>query len=82
MDKLAMKIPALIFFLAVVYFLSSGFEVIDAIVRSFLIAFGAALIILVLTMMLMFFLTLRNGRSESAKTLGVNETGKKVGMQA
>jgi hypothetical protein len=82
MEKLATKIPALIFFLAVIYFLSNGFEVIDAIVRSFLVAFGAALIILTLTMILMFFLTLREGKSESVKTLGVKDPGKKVEMQA
>jgi hypothetical protein len=82
MEKLAIKIPVLIFFLAVIYFASTGFETVDAIVRAFLIAFGMALIILILTMILMFFLTLREGKSESVKTLGVKDAGKKVEMQA
>ncbi|HUI29770.1 MAG TPA: hypothetical protein VLX91_06100 [Candidatus Acidoferrales bacterium] len=82
MEKLAIKIPTLIFFLAVIYFVSNGSDAIDSIVRSFLIAFGTALIILILTMMLVFFLTIREGRHENIKTLGVKDTGKKVEMQA
>jgi len=82
MEKLAIKIPVLIFFVSVVFFESDGFGAIDAIVRSFLIAFGAGLIILILTMMLMFFLTLREGRSESVRSLGVKDAGKKMEMQA
>jgi len=71
MEKLAIKIPVLIFFLAVIYFASTGFDAVDAIVRAFLIGFSSALIILILTMILMFFLTLRESKSESVKTLGV-----------
>ncbi len=82
MEKLAIKIPVLIFFLAVVYFASTGIQTIDAIVRSFLVGFGAALIMLILTMILMFFLSLREGRSESAKNPGVKDAGKKVEVQA
>ncbi len=82
MEKLALKIPVLIFFLSVIYFASTGFEIIDAIIKSFLIAFGVALIILLLTMMLMFFLTLRENKPGNVKTLGVKDAGKKVEMQA
>ena len=81
MERLAMKIPMMIFFLSVIYFASNGFEIVDAIVKSFLIAFGAALVILLISMMLMFFLTLRESRMENIKTLGVKDAGKKVEMQ-
>ncbi len=89
MDKLGIKIPMLIFFLGVVYFASNGFDVVDAIVRSFMLAFGVAIIILVLTMLFMFFLTLQKNRSETMKVSAADERvqnaplqEKKVGMQA
>ena len=58
MDKLGIKIPMLAFFLGVVYFASDGFGVVDAIIRAFMLAFGIALIILLFTMLLMFFQSL------------------------
>jgi len=80
MEKLAIKIPMLSFFLGVIYFASNGFDIVDAVIRSFMMAFGIALIMLVLTMVIMFFLTLQKNRSEHDTTLG-KETGKKVEMQ-
>ncbi len=89
MDKLGTRIPMLIFFLGVVYFVSNGFDVVDAVIRAFMLAFGVALIILVLTMLLMFFLTLEKNRSEIMKVSAAEEHGqnvslheKKVEMQA
>ena len=81
MDKLGTKIPMLIFFLAVVYFASSGYDIIDAIIRSFMVAFGVALIILLFTMLLMFFLTLQKNRSENAKTPAAEEHSDTVQLQ-
>ncbi len=89
MDKLGIKIPMLAFFLGVVYFASDGFGVVDAIIRAFMLAFGIALIILLFTMLLMFFLTLQKNRSETEKTPAADQrsqTGqlqsKKVEMQS
>lgn len=89
MDKLGIKIPMLAFFLGVVYFASDGFGVVDAIIRAFMLAFGIAMIILLFTMLLMFFLTLQKNRSETEKTPAADQrsqTGqlqsKKVEMQS
>lgn len=89
MEKLGTRIPLLIFFLAVVYFASSGYSAVDAIIRAFMLAFGVALVILLFTMLLMFFLTLQKNRSENAKTSaaddrvqGVQLQSKKVEMQS
>ncbi|MGO9481620.1 MAG: hypothetical protein ACLP05_07560 [Candidatus Kryptoniota bacterium] len=73
MDKLGIKIPVLAFFLAIVYFASDGFNVIDAVIRSFMLAFGIALIILVLTMVLIFFLTLQKNRYDNREILRAKE---------
>ena len=78
MDKLGTKIPMLIFFLGVVYFASNGFDVVDAIIRSFMVAFGVALVILLITMLLMFFYTLQKNRSENVKISAADEHGKRV----
>ncbi|MFZ1082040.1 MAG: hypothetical protein WAO19_08950 [Candidatus Kryptoniota bacterium] len=69
MEKLAIKVPTLAFFLAIVYFASNGFDVIDAVIRSFMLAFGIALIMLVLTMVLIFFLTLQKNRYDNREIL-------------
>jgi len=69
MEKLAIKVPTLAFFLAIVYFESVGFGAIDAVVRSFMLAFGIALIMLVLTMVVMFFLTLQKNRYDNREIL-------------
>lgn len=89
MDRLGTKIPTLIFFLGVVYFASDGFGIVDAIIRSFMLAFGVALVILLFTMLLMFFLTLQKNRSENMKLRAAEEraaqmplTEKKVEMQS
>lgn len=89
MDRLGTKIPMLIFFLGVVYFASNGFGIVDAIVRSFMLAFGVALVILLFTLLLMFFLTLQKNRSENMKTPATDERvtkmplpEKKVEMQS
>ncbi len=89
MDKLGTKIPMLIFFLGVVYFASNGFGIVDAIVRAFMLAFGVALVILLFTMLLMFFLTLQKNRTENMKIPAADERvaqmpmpEKKVGMQS
>lgn len=87
MDKLGTRIPMLIFFLAVIYFASNGYDAVDAIIRSFMLAFGVAIIILLFTMVLMFFLTLQKNRSENVKIpaddrpQGVSLQDKKVEMQ-
>ncbi|MCL4510602.1 MAG: hypothetical protein M1470_05975 [Bacteroidetes bacterium] len=81
MEKLAIKIPLLVFFLGVVYFASKGFDIMDTVMRAFMLAFGVALIVLVLTMVLMFFLTLQKSRAEDSKNPGGKESGKKVEMQ-
>jgi hypothetical protein len=65
MEKLAIKIPMLSFFLAVVYFASKGFDVMDAVIRAFMLAFGVALIMLVLTMVIIFFLTLQTNKAKA-----------------
>lgn len=81
MDRLGTKIPLLIFFLAVVYFASSGYNIMDSIIRSFMLAFGVALIILLFTMLLMFFLTLQKNRSENVKTPAADETAQNAQLQ-
>ncbi len=78
MEKLALKIPMLIFFLAVVYYMSVGFGAVDAVVRSFMLAFGVALIILVFTLVLMFFLTLQTNRLDDSQSTAHDSEGKKV----
>lgn len=82
MEESAIKIPVLIFFLAAIYFALTGFKLVDAIVRAFLTGFSTVPIILILTLLFMFFLTLCESRSESVKTPGVKDAGKKVEMQA
>jgi len=59
----------LAFFLAIVYFESVGFGAIDAVIRSFMLAFGIALIMLVLTMVVLFFLTLQRNRYDNREFL-------------
>ena len=81
MDKLGTKLPMLIFFLGVVYFASSGYGLVDAIIRSFMVAFGVAIIILLFTMLLMFFLTLQKNRSETVKIAAADEHAKSVQLQ-
>lgn len=81
MDRLGTKIPLLIFFLGVVYFTSSGFNAVDAIIRSFMLAFGVALIILMFTMLLMFFLTLQKNRSENTKPSAADEHATQMTLQ-
>ncbi len=81
MDKLGTKIPMLIFFLGVVYFASSGYGVMDAIIRAFMVAFGVAIVILLFTMLLMFFLTLQKNRSETAKIAAAEEHIQTVQLQ-
>jgi len=73
MEKLAIKVPMLAFFLAIVYFESLGFGTMDAVIRSFMLAFGIGLIILVLTMVVIFFLTLQKNRYDNREFLRVNE---------
>lgn len=81
MEKLAIKIPLLAFFLGVVYFGSNGDDIMGALTRAFMIAFGVAIIILVLTTILLFFLTLQKNRAEGHANPVGNEKGKKVEMQ-
>ena len=81
MDRLGTKIPLLIFFLGVVYFASSGFDIVDAIIRAFMLAFGVALVILVFTMLLMFFLTLQKNRSENTKNSPADERATRMTLQ-
>lgn len=81
MEKLAVKVPLLIFFLGVIYFASNGFDVIDALIRSFMLAFGIALVILALMLVFMFLLTLQKNRSEDRKPLGGEGAEKKVELQ-
>ncbi len=78
MHRLGTKIPMLIFFLGVVYFASSGFDVVDATIRSFMAAFGVARIILFVSMLLMFFYTLQKNLSETVKISAVDDHGKRV----
>ena len=82
MDKLGTKIPTLVFFLGVVYFASDGYGVVDAIVRAFMVAFGVALIILLFTMLLMFFLTLQKNRSETVKIPAADQHAQTVQLQS
>jgi Ni,Fe-hydrogenase I cytochrome b subunit len=58
----------LAFFLAIVYFVPDGFNVIDALIRSFMFAFGIALIMLVLTMV-PIFLTLQKNRCNNREII-------------
>ncbi len=81
MEKLGLKIPLLVFFLAVVYFTSEGLDPVDSIIRSFMLAFGVALIILMLTLVLMFFLTLQKNRSDDSQHHAPSTDGKKVEVQ-
>lgn len=81
MEKLGLKIPSLAFFLGVVYFMSKGFDAMDAVIRSFMLAFGVAIIILVLTLVLMFFLTLQKNRSDDMQAPVPESDGKKVEVQ-
>ena len=78
MEKLALRIPLLIFFLAIVYYMSIGFDATDAVIRSFMLAFGVALIILMLTLVLMFFLTLQKNRPDDLQAPSPEREGKKV----
>ncbi len=71
----------LIFFLGVIYFSSDGSDVVDALIRSFMLAFGIALLILMLMLVLMFFLTLQKNKSVDRKPLGGEGAEKKVEMQ-
>jgi len=82
MEKLGMKIPLLLFFLGIVYFVSEGTDVMDAVIRAFIFAFGVALIILVVTLLLVFFNTLNSNRGESSKIPVNRDSGKKVEMHA
>jgi ABC-type Fe3+ transport system permease subunit len=81
MDKLGLKIPMLTFFLGVVYFASEGLDVVDAVIKSFILAFGIALIILVFTMLLMFFLTLQKNRSDNMKISSADERVQNMSLQ-
>ncbi len=74
-----LKIPLLIFFLGIVFFDSEGVDVMNAIVKSFLISFGVALSLLILAFTISFVITLQRNREQAERI--TNEHHKKIEAQ-
>jgi|GEM_PF-4107079 hypothetical protein len=74
-----LKIPLLIFFLGIVFFDSEGVDVMNAIVKSFLVSFGVALSLLILAFTISFVITLQRNREQAERI--TNEHHKKIEAQ-
>lgn len=64
----------LVFFLGIIYYTSKGLDVMDSIIKAFMLGIGVALVMLIIPMALMFVVTLQRGHSEVTKASAGSES--------